>query len=77
MAGPSCPGGAIYAWAAQAGTPFPSESAAVQAWIDGQDIRCRYCPEQIDRAQGRWFHVPGWLRLCPNRTTHAAPKVAG
>jgi hypothetical protein len=57
--------------------PFPSESAAVQAWIDGEPVRCRYCPEQITRRNGRWFHRPGWFRMCRNRVTRAAPKVAG
>jgi hypothetical protein len=48
----------------------------VQAWIDGEDIRCRHCPEQLTRVGSAWWHLPGWFRLCPNRVTYAAPKVA-
>jgi hypothetical protein len=36
--------------------PFLSESAAVQAWIDGTHVPCLACQEPLDRTDGTWRH---------------------
>lgn len=41
----------------QAPEPYDSESAAVQAWIDGEPILCRKCGRVIERHHGAWLHI--------------------
>jgi len=46
--------------------PFPSESAAVQAWIDQVEVRCAGCNVHLLRDHGVWRHSSDAPVHCDN-----------